>query len=372
MPFQYFTYRNNAITTLATNLSNVGTILIVKSATGGLFPSEYPYLLVLENIVNDVVMKREIVNVIRRDGDVFLIERGAWYCMADDTATTKTNTAFDFSTDDRVSLRFLEEELKDVNDEIQRIKWSSLVDATETQKGTPKLTTAPVSPTEPLAVSELDTRLPTQDENDAMAGTSGTPSSWNPFVTEDDPDINNNMSLTGDQTIDDIKTFSSIPLLPGVLATLDDQLVNKLYMDWIAPFLYVDTHAQTSPTTISSITQARGFRFQANKDILIKKITKHASATVTRCILKDDAWTVIQTVTFSGNIATFTDTTIFNNNDYFRIECDNNGSTYTAVRFTPTFPEADTNIDWNAWSSAWVDDATYWYNIVDITTASLT
>lgn len=95
--------------------------------------------------------------------------------MASDTSLTKTNTAFEFSTDDRVSLRFLEEEMADMNAELVRLGAIELVDATDTQKGTPKLTTAPASPTNPLAVSQLDTRLPTQAENDAMVGTSGTP-----------------------------------------------------------------------------------------------------------------------------------------------------------------------------------------------------
>lgn len=40
--------------------------------------------------------------------------------------------------------------------------------------------------TTPIAVSENDTRLPTQDEKDAMAGISNLPDTGNPFATEDD------------------------------------------------------------------------------------------------------------------------------------------------------------------------------------------
>jgi len=40
--------------------------------------------------------------------------------------------------------------------------------------------------TTPYAVNDQDGRLPTQSENDAMVGTSGTPSSSNKFVTNDD------------------------------------------------------------------------------------------------------------------------------------------------------------------------------------------
>lgn len=58
-------------------------------------------------------------------------------------------------------------------------------DASSTVKGISKLSVNPVSPTNPIAVGDNDTRLPTQDENDALAGTSGTPSSTNKYVTND-------------------------------------------------------------------------------------------------------------------------------------------------------------------------------------------
>jgi hypothetical protein len=41
--------------------------------------------------------------------------------------------------------------------------------------------------TTPVAVGTNDTRMPTQSENDALVGTSGTPSTSNPFVTDEDP-----------------------------------------------------------------------------------------------------------------------------------------------------------------------------------------
>lgn len=59
-------------------------------------------------------------------------------------------------------------------------------DATTTQKGIQKISVAPVSPTSPISVGDNDPRVPTQSENDAMVGTSGTPSSSNKFVTNDD------------------------------------------------------------------------------------------------------------------------------------------------------------------------------------------
>lgn len=58
--------------------------------------------------------------------------------------------------------------------------------ASSTVKGISKLTLDPVSPTAPIAVGDNDTRVPTQSENDALVGTSGTPSTSNKYVTNDD------------------------------------------------------------------------------------------------------------------------------------------------------------------------------------------
>jgi len=59
-------------------------------------------------------------------------------------------------------------------------------DATNLVKGITKLSVAAVSPTDPIAVGDNDTRVPTQGENDALVGTSGTPGSSNKYVTNDD------------------------------------------------------------------------------------------------------------------------------------------------------------------------------------------
>lgn len=69
-----------------------------------------------------------------------------------------------------------------VNDQVA----AGAPDASTTVKGVTKLSTAPVSPTDPIAAGTNDTRIPTQGENDALVGTSGTPSTSNKYVTNDD------------------------------------------------------------------------------------------------------------------------------------------------------------------------------------------
>lgn len=59
-------------------------------------------------------------------------------------------------------------------------------DASTTVKGISKLSYAPASASDPIAVWDNDPRVPTTWENDALAGTSGTPSASNKYVTNDD------------------------------------------------------------------------------------------------------------------------------------------------------------------------------------------
>lgn len=62
----------------------------------------------------------------------------------------------------------------------------SIPDASSIQKGITKLSVAPAIPTEPVAVGSNDARVPTQDENNALVGTAGLPSSINKYVTDQD------------------------------------------------------------------------------------------------------------------------------------------------------------------------------------------
>lgn len=57
---------------------------------------------------------------------------------------------------------------------------------TTSVQGIGKLSTASASSTNPIVVGDNDTRVPTQSENDAFVGSTGTPSTSNPFVTLQD------------------------------------------------------------------------------------------------------------------------------------------------------------------------------------------
>ena len=72
-------------------------------------------------------------------------------------------------------------------------------DASTSVKGVARVSVAPASATVPISVGDNDPRVPTQSENDALAGTSGTPSSTNKFATEEDDRVEFSVTQAGSQ-----------------------------------------------------------------------------------------------------------------------------------------------------------------------------
>lgn len=79
---------------------------------------------------------------------------------------------------------------------VDDIAIAGAADASTTVKGISKMSVAPVSASDPIAVGDNDGRVPTQDENDAMQGSSGSPSSTNPYITENDTSNSASMTAT--------------------------------------------------------------------------------------------------------------------------------------------------------------------------------
>jgi hypothetical protein len=103
-------------------------------------------------------------------------------------------------------------------------------DASTTVKGISKLSKAPASPTNPIAVGDNDDRMPSQGENDALVGSSGTPSSTNTYITEDD-----------------VKTTATADKVVRALGT------GKIDNDWIN-FNQADIKILTAGETINGAT----------------------------------------------------------------------------------------------------------------------
>lgn len=110
---------NNASTTLTAWISASSTTLIVGN--GDILPTA-PFLLTLEHFDNEKVTVREIVKCIAKVGTILTIQRGAWTCVQDDSATPKVqnNTPHSFSVWDVASIYWTSEQVQDIQNEIEK------------------------------------------------------------------------------------------------------------------------------------------------------------------------------------------------------------------------------------------------------------
>lgn len=161
-------------------------------------------------------------------------------------------------------------------------------DATNSTKGITKLSVAAASASDPIAVGDNDPRVPTTGENDALAGTSGTPSSSNKYVTNDDTTGTGSLlrlSALGGEIYE--KTFTA-----GENITAGQPL-------------HYSEYAQLNPITVDASTSAHSFSAGA---------THNCSVTIAnqsnRLLIVDlecDSGATISSVTYNGVSMTLID-----------------------------------------------------------------
>ena len=117
---------------------------------------------------------------------------------------------------------------------------SNTPDASIFTKGILKLSVAPASSINPIAVGVNDPKVPTINMStlntgmlEALTGSYGTPGSSNKFITSTDPVVTSSVLLTGNQTVAGIKTFSSIPVLPNSDPVNANDAARKSYVDTV-------------------------------------------------------------------------------------------------------------------------------------------
>ena len=124
-----------------------------------------------------------LVRTHRKGAEVIISDWVAMKRMLDILdGTTSLDASTPLSYDGVVTLTPASNELATVA-YVVGVSIAGAADATATTKGITKMSVAPVSASSPIAVGDNDTRLPTQNENDALVGT-GTPSSSDKFVNE--------------------------------------------------------------------------------------------------------------------------------------------------------------------------------------------
>jgi len=136
-------------------------------------------------------------------------------------------------------------------------KWvnasTATADASTTVKGVTKMSVAPASASNPIAVGDNDGRVPTQSENDALVGTSGSPSSTNKYVTNDD---------TGTSGASKVLRLDGSGKIPALDAS---QVTNLVACQKVGTFTTnVTVSATTTETDILSMTVTGGLLGTSN------------------------------------------------------------------------------------------------------------
>lgn len=142
------------------------------------------------------------------------------------------------------------------------------------------------------------------------------------------------------------------------------------YLSSESAALVTDTDNITLNTNSTGSNAARWYKLLAIDNIRISAVNKDGSfCDATRAVVKNNAWSILATATFSWNVATFSSDVKITIGSYFRIELDSNGSNYQAKRTTaPSYPQARTNVSYISGSIDWVDDPWFAWNIDSVDT----
>lgn len=222
---------------------------------------------------------------------------------------------------------------------------TSTPDASTTVAGKSKLSVAPASATDPIAVGDNDTRVPSQSENDALAGTSGTPSSSNKYVTADD--------VTEAKTASKIvRRDSNADVLVATTPTNADAATSKTYVDArtsgaitsIVPMPAGGGVTVSTSESMGNNTTAWFGKFYLPASMTINKLSVNVSAatasdTLDIGIYSEDGQTKhfeITTATISGTgvVTTAVSSVTLPPGMYYTGVCKNGSGTHTLTTWT--------------------------------------
>jgi len=124
MAYNKFNQTNNAhLIPISVNFTDSDTTMILDTGYGALLPTDN-FKFTVELFTNDVVTKREVINVATRTGDTLSgITRATEACVQDDSLTPRVSTSntLDFSGTAYASLRDTAGDNEDLKDEVTRI-----------------------------------------------------------------------------------------------------------------------------------------------------------------------------------------------------------------------------------------------------------
>lgn len=161
-------------------------------------------------------------------------------------------------------------------------------DSSTSVKGIGRVSVAPASAATPIFVGDNDPRVPTQDENNALVGTSGTPSTSNKFVTNDDTTGTGSLlrlSALGGEIYE--KTFTA-----GENITAGQPL-------------HYSEYAQLNPITVDASTSAHSFSVGATHNLSVTIANQSNRLLIVD--LECDGGATISSVTYNGVSMTLID-----------------------------------------------------------------
>ena len=161
-------------------------------------------------------------------------------------------------------------------------------DSSTSVKGIGRVSVAPASAATPIFVGDNDPRVPTQDENNALVGTSGTPSTSNKFVTNDDTTGTGSLlrlSALGGEIYE--KTFTA-----GENITAGQPL-------------HYSEYAQLNPITVDASTSAHSFSAGATHNLSVTIANQSNRLLIVD--LECDGGATISSVTYNGVSMTLID-----------------------------------------------------------------
>ena len=127
--------------------------------------------------------------------------------------------------------------------------------ASNTVYGITKLSVAAASAIDPIAVGDNDTRIPTQGENDALAGTSGTPNSSNKYITDD----NVNTGYDQEQTVrNSVNKFGEVDATSKYNMIAQSFVAGKTSQAGVYLYKIADTGSFTGTVTVSLRADSAG------------------------------------------------------------------------------------------------------------------
>ena len=406
MTFENYQTANDATWYLEVWIGASATSLIIKSDKASLFPdhnwtTDKDYFLTLKQInSNGVVVKREIVKVTEKAWNTFTVERGAWICPWSDSATTQWTTSYSFSADDIVYLWNVSEITKDIKSKIadqdaeiserltvaEYLSWEKLFAESTTWNDAYEFTISWIASMIEVDWQLFRVRVDVENTDEATANLNSLWSNpivkrWgDSLVTWDIKSwqvmiiVRNNDETRRElkQSVDQRDSSLTWSLVDADTYLLWEDVVagDSLFVEDMVDYndAVTDYASWFSESSSSTPSQSAGYRILSNVVQKMFTVTKINSCTATRAILLNDAWTILDTATFSWDVATFSSPYELSDWVYYRVHLDSNWWTYSRRNdLSPTYPASDF-IEYVWWSRGTTTNDSDTYNITSIAT----